>query len=182
RRMQGKSQQFGKTALQKLIYLLQTIYGVDCGYSFEFFTYGPYCSAIFSDLETVELWEGVKVASKPLTGGYHITPGEHCAEIIEKGKKFLTNSHVVKSLESLVKDFGQMSAKDLELRATIIYIERDHKIDKGVISWQELERLTHEIKPKFSRLEIEHAIKELEAKRFIQPANRGCLLTSNQTK
>ncbi|MGB4289543.1 MAG: restriction endonuclease, partial [Dethiobacteria bacterium] len=41
-RMQAISPQFGKTAIQKMIYLLQAVYTVDYGYEYSFYTYGPY--------------------------------------------------------------------------------------------------------------------------------------------
>lgn len=37
---------FGRTALQKLTYLLQELHGVDTGYEFPLHTYGPYSSGL----------------------------------------------------------------------------------------------------------------------------------------
>lgn len=42
----------GRTALQKYVYLLQELFGVDCGYDFQLYTYGPFCSELLSDLES----------------------------------------------------------------------------------------------------------------------------------
>jgi uncharacterized protein YwgA len=49
--VQSKTLQFGKTSLEKFIYLLQEAYGVDCGYTFELYTYGPFSSDILMDLD-----------------------------------------------------------------------------------------------------------------------------------
>lgn len=45
--------QFGKTVLQKLVYLLTTIYVVPTGYEHTLYTYGPFSAELASDVETV---------------------------------------------------------------------------------------------------------------------------------
>ena len=64
KRFEPVSRQFGKTALQKLVYFLQTIYGVDCGYAYEFYSYGPFASQLLNDLDLVAHFGGVSVQDR----------------------------------------------------------------------------------------------------------------------
>ena len=45
----AKQGRIGRTALQKLIYLLQELFNINCGYDFKFYTYGPFSSEILSN-------------------------------------------------------------------------------------------------------------------------------------
>ncbi|MDD4951985.1 MAG: hypothetical protein PHV85_05505 [Desulfovibrionaceae bacterium] len=168
RRLDGVSPQFGKTALQKLVYFLQTIYGVDCGYSYEFYSYGPFTSQLLNDLDLVAHFGGVSVEpGNSMMGGYHIKPKD-VDSIIERATEFLSEQQNRKALDSLVETYGRMTAKNLELRATIVYIERDMQRKKIGAKRGEICRLVSEIKPKFSTWEIEQAVDELNKRKHIQ--------------
>lgn len=67
---------FGKTALQKFIYLLQELYNVKIGYDFSLYTYGPFSSELLSDLDFVESLNGVDVGFIPEIQEYEIFPGK----------------------------------------------------------------------------------------------------------
>ena len=49
-RLKGVSRQFGKTALQKLFYILQEVYRVPLGYDYTLYNYGPYSEELADDL------------------------------------------------------------------------------------------------------------------------------------
>ena len=66
KRLEGVSPQFGKTALMKLLYLLQEAYGVSTGYRYSFYTYGPYSQ---------------EVARRP---GYHETLGRGQCRVLRR--------------------------------------------------------------------------------------------------
>ena len=61
-----------------------------------------------------------------------------------------------------------MTARDLELRATTVYAERNLRAQNKLLDKREVCRLVGQIKPKFSYQEIELAIDELNEKRHIQ--------------
>ena len=44
----------GKTALQKIIFLLERVFGFDCDYVYTLYTDGPYCADVSRDLDIVE--------------------------------------------------------------------------------------------------------------------------------
>jgi len=167
-RLKGASPQFGKTALQKSVYLLQALYGVDCGYDFSLYAYGPFCSDLLGDLDTTGTLGGVQVHALGWgLDGYQIEPGPRSDAIREKAKAFLDNGTVQDSLTRLREDFGRFPAKDLELRSTIVYADRDLGRNGDQPSRDELARTVQQIKPRFSPKSIDAAIAELEGKGFL---------------
>lgn len=162
-RMQGRP--FGRTALQKLTYLLQELHGVDAGYDFPLYTYGPYSSELSSDLDTLTAMHGVRVVPDDRQGGYQITPGERSASIRALAEDFL-RAHDP-AIADVVAGFGAMTAKELELRATCVFAHRDALRRKRPLARAELVEVVHEIKPHFPLSQIDAAVGELAA--------RGCI-------
>lgn len=161
--------QFGKTVLQKVIFILQEIYKIPLGYDFSLYTYGPYTSEVFQDLDAVESLEGVQVRSiETGYGGYEIIPGSGKGNTIirSKGKAYLESDPLKTTLDSLIKDFGGFTARDLELRATLIFIDRDLK-GTSQHTMDNLAALLHEIKPKFPLHEIKQVIEEMKENGFV---------------
>ena len=162
-RLEGGPSHFGKTKLQKLVFLLQELHGVESGYRFSLYTYGPFGSQIRQDLDIVDSLEGVKVEMVGTgLGGYHIAPGNLNAELRERGNDFITDPDVSKSLDGLVREFGEYNARELELRSTIIFVYRRAGIPKSEAGRHKLIRLVKAIKPRFSEHEIEQAVGELQ--------------------
>jgi uncharacterized protein YwgA len=168
--MNTEEKSFGKTALQKYVYILQNIYGLDIGYDFEMYTYGPYCSELHNNLDLVEHWGSVSVESSS-DHGYIIRPGNDNA-LIEKTTNYYQQAEAVRAIESLIKDFGSFSARDLELRATIIYVDREYEYKKTELTNDLLCKTVSAIKPKFSLHYIQEVIDELKSKDFLKVCQR----------
>ncbi|MEW6221121.1 MAG: hypothetical protein AB1634_16525 [Thermodesulfobacteriota bacterium] len=167
-RLQKTSPQFGKTVLQKMVYLLQEAFGVDCGYDFTLYTYGPFASQLLQDLALAESLGGVDVeASASAVGGYRITPGKEAPSVVHKGEAFLRETDVQQALTRLVDEFGNLNARELELRSTLVYVNRDLRRGGKTAQWDETLRLVQEIKPKFPPAEIEKAAQELHARGYL---------------
>jgi hypothetical protein len=162
-RMKGRP--FGRTALQKLTYLLQELHGVDVGYEFPLYTYGPYSSELSSDLDTLAAMQGVRVDLDARQGGYLISPGERQESVRGSGADFI-HSHN-EAINRVVGEFGGMSAKELELRATLVFAERDARRRGGMMEEAELIGVVHEIKPHFTKSQIGTALKELRGRGHI---------------
>ncbi|MDB4948888.1 MAG: hypothetical protein JWM27_1537 [Gemmatimonadetes bacterium] len=156
---------FGKTALQKYVYLLQALFGVDCDYDFPLYTYGPFSADLLGDLDTVEGLGGVRVSYLPAVGGYEIAPGEKSALIRHKAAGFLNQA--APKIDQLLADFGGFSAKDLELRATIVYADRDARRRRHPRSEEALVRTVQGIKPHFTTQTIAGAVRELRRKHYV---------------
>lgn len=167
-RLEHTSLQFGKTVLQKMVYLLQELYGIECGYEFTLYTYGPFDSLLLLDLDQVEALEGVSV--RPLhsiTGGYLIKPGTANAAVREKAAGFLDALGTKRAMDDLVREFGRSSAKDLELLATMVYVDKDARKSGELLTRRELAKRVREIKIRFSTMEVDDAISRLEGKGYL---------------
>jgi hypothetical protein len=93
-------------------------------------------------------------------GGYHILPGEDYQRIVEKGDDFLGQYN--DKINQAIETFGSYSARELELRSTIIFCLRDMMSLKNRLNIDDLVSTVSEIKPRFSHAEIRQAIDELK--------------------
>lgn len=159
--LQNRTTQFGKTAVVKLLFILQEVYRVPLGYRFSLYTYGPYCSDVLADLDYSEAMEAVNICnivSGP--GGYSIEPSKKTKEYIVKAEAFLQEHK--NSIEEVLELFGKMTAKDLGLRSTIIYIYKNYLKNKWEISNTEIADDVKTLKPYFTTEQILAAYQELE--------------------
>lgn len=152
-RLKGVSPQLGKTVLQKLVYILQEIYQVPCGYDYILYNYGPYSEALADDLSFFASMDGVKIDwSRRL--GYEIKEAGKTAHFRKRGVEFLTE--YTPQINEVIEEFGGMTAKELELRSTILYVSKEEPLKE-----QDLLNRVKEIKPHFSVTEIDSAYQEL---------------------
>jgi uncharacterized protein YwgA len=133
---------------------LQEVYGVPCGYEYILYNYGPYSETLADDLSFLASMDGVKIewGQGP---GYRIKKDVKTSHFKERGKGFLTK--YAPQIEKVVEKFGEMNAKELELRSTILYVSREEPLAKEIL----LNRVK-EIKPHFSVSEIDSAYQELQ--------------------
>ena len=153
-KLEGISPQFGKTVLQKLVYILQEVYKVPCGYDYILYNYGPYSEALADDLSFFASMDGVRIewGQGP---GYRIKKDVKTSHFRERGKGFL--AEYSPQIGKVAEEFGGMNARELELRSTILYASREEPLEKEVL----LSRVK-EIKPHFSIEEIDSAYRELQ--------------------
>ncbi len=144
----------GKTALMKLVYIAQEVYGLDLGYRFNLYTYGPYDSDVMGDIDYAEAIDFLDVHYNA-ESGYRIIPGtdftpESCGSLPKEDEQ---------KIEALFDDFGTFNARELELRATIIYVLKDAPSleDKDTI------KRVQKLKPKYDSDEIEEALSGLKS-------------------
>jgi uncharacterized protein YwgA len=153
-KLEGVAPQFGKTVLQKLVYILQEIYRVPCGYDYILYNYGPYSEALADDLSFFASMDGVEI-DWSCGLGYEIKEAGKTAHFRKRGEDFLTK--YASQIKKVIKEFGGMNAKELELRSTIIYVSKE-----GPLKEKELLNRVKEIKPHFSVAEIGSAYQELK--------------------
>lgn len=144
---------------------------MNCGYDFAIYSYGPFDSQLLADLDVVEHFGCVSVRPVfSITGGYAIRPSENVDAIRDKAAEFLDSDETKKALDELVVTYGRMTAKDLELRATTVYVARNLR-DKGKLATRsEVCHLVGQIKPRFSNSEICQAVDELKSHDHIRLA------------
>ncbi len=150
----------GKKSLHKLVYLARA-FGLETGYSFRFHYYGPYSDALASDFERLLESNQVKLVDNSKYK-YRLTD------------TFTQNASTQQSLtpdeqekiNKLIEIFGNKTPHELELYATIYFIDHHEKYVLGNGSAEDVSRnvlaKTHNVKPKYSLAEIEKAYKELE--------------------
>ena len=167
KRLKDVSPQFGKTALQKMVFLLQEIYKVDVGYSFGFHTYGPFAGELLGDLNFAERMGAVQVKSVEGSygNGYLIEPGDKIGDIVARAEPFLTKHG--KELDALVAAFGSKTAKDLELLTTIIYLNKEIMWDENKMTRTEAIGKIRELKPKFTDTDVRRGMAELTDKHHV---------------
>ncbi len=159
-RKAGKGPRLGKTAMQKLLYLLQEGFDVDLGYRFGFYTYGPYEAAVMRDIDFAAELGMLKVEYDPDTG-YQIAPGESAGQLEPFRPQVL--EQLGNRLDRLMEHFGGFNARELELRATLLYI----KEDEPAVSDEELCARAHRLKPKYLMEEIQEAATQLRQIKLI---------------
>lgn len=154
-RKRDRPGRLGKTTMQKLHYLLQEVYGVDLGYTYELYTYGPYAASVMRDIDYAAAL-GLLHVEYDYQKGYKILPGDNAAEVNAERQEL--RSTIGEKMNGLLDRFGSQSARELELRATLAYIIRE---DPSIENADLRDRIMA-IKPKYDDAEIDAAIKELE--------------------
>jgi len=139
----------GKTALQKLTHLAQELWKCPLEYHFRLYNYGPYSRQLALSQDYLESIHGLDVEYDP-DQGYSILPGRTAGDLERRGKAFL--SKWAKPLDRLVKEFGSYQAWQLEIIATIVFVDRDHaKRSRSFVSLETLAEEVAEIKPRHDR-------------------------------
>lgn len=165
-RLKDRRPQLGKTALQKLVYLLQEVCGLDCGYRyrFDFHIHGTFSSELLQELDLVESIGGVKIVPTPSSiEKYNILPGRNIEALRKKVHEFLSDERVVYSLNKLVEDFGGLCTRELELFSTVVYVVMELNSSGSPISQPDIIRIVKTVKPRFTDGEIQRAVERVTA-------------------
>lgn len=154
--MEKKDYKLGKTGVQKLIYLLKSIYNIPIDYSYELYIYGPYSSEIAGDLEYLDSANVLDISFEDYGGyrGYNIVTDEEINKILEKGKSEIKKYK--DKISKVVEKFGDKNARELELVGTLVYLKFEEKVSDEDL----MDRIT-DIKPHFSDEEIEEGMAEM---------------------
>jgi len=139
----------GRTAIVKLLYLLQVVRGVPLGYNFRLYTYGPFDSDVLNDLETGQSFQALQIKTVAYPGGYgyEVKPGAK-AESVKQCVADWLQSHQ-SHFEWAIKQFAAQSASALEIMATIVYIQRELSEQARPFSVTDLAKRVREVKPRF---------------------------------
>jgi uncharacterized protein YwgA len=159
------SKHLGRTAIMKLAYFLGALRDVPLGYRFTLYAYGPFDSSVLQDVEMASNVGALRSTpvSYPTGSGYDISPGPYSANIEAPAKEFV--SKYSDDIDWVVNEFGGLSAAELELASTIIYIDQEVG---GRIEPEDLARRVNEVKPHFRLDKILRRIEELETKALLQ--------------
>lgn len=144
----------GRTQIMKLFYFLQELKGVSLGYNFRLFNYGPFDSEVLSDLSSA-CGLGVVIEDTvlfPNGYGYAIKPGPQADRVV--GELASVAPHLLTLVDDVVREFGGYSASDLELRSTILFVDRELSATGQKANPEEIVERVRQIKPHFGNLII----------------------------
>ena len=138
---------FGRTALMKCLYFLQTIKKVPLGYHFRLYTYGPFDPNVLNDLSLAERLGAVRSDLEGFDRGYRyeLSAGTDAPRLLGRATEFLHSYEG--DIAWVARTFGGRAARELENASTIIFVDRAAEQRGSVISVDELVRKVHEIKP-----------------------------------
>mgnify|MGYP000138560975 CR=1 FL=1 len=140
-KLNEKTEQVGKTTIQKMMYFLKRKGLVD--YEYTLYHYGPYSFEVEGELIRLESTGIIDVSWDPDRGYFiRLAEGYDLAEL-ETGVK--------EAIDFLVEKFGQKRARDLSLIATVLYFY-------GRLSESEIIETVKSLKPQFSELEVRKAL------------------------
>ena len=154
---------FGRTALMKLCYFLQTLKDVPLGYEFSLYSYGPFDSSVLEDLRTAEDLGAIESSVISFSGGYQyqLSSSDNASIAKRRGRQFV-NAHR-DEIDWVVKNFAHRNASELELLSTIVYVDRNG----GVDTLKSLRDKVKLIKPHFSLEEITRKVDFLDKKELL---------------
>ena len=154
----------GKTALMKVIFMLQEVMGVKTEYDFSIYTYGPYDTNVMEDIDELCARGLITCSMYP----YQTYIG-YSLDITDTGKHSLhsLSDKEDKALENIVHFAKNKNAKELELYSTIIYVDKLFKKNSWPADNTTIINKVKEIKPHFSEDMISTAFSCLQEKRYI---------------
>lgn len=161
----GGKTTLGKTALQKIVYLLQEIGRVPIGYQYFFYHHGPYSADLAGDIDFVSTLGGINVSYDSFINMYSITEGSKIDMLLGKGSDFL--KAYKDKIDRVISDFKGKKAKDLELLSTIVYSVGMAQGESS-LSEKELIGQVSALKPKFNNVQIEEALAALRGKGYFE--------------
>lgn len=157
-------QTLGRTAIMKIIYFLQEFYGVDLGYGFSLYTYGPFDSRVLADLRIAVTASGLKetLISYPSGYGYEVTLGPDASKFkADAAAWIVSNGHLV---HKAVSEFGSDTAANLELLSTAWFVAKEFGAKQSEADLGAIVDRVALIKPKYSKETIAMQARRLTEK------------------
>ena len=145
-------QDAGKIQLQKLIYFLQEAFGLPTEYVFRMHHYGPYSEDLDTDMTRLKVTGYVSIDPDLDGYGFHVKP----VDVPDQNWESLVAPYG-KQINQVLKLFGDRPASELELAATIHFV--DHLLKEA--SHEQVIETVISLKPKFNRAYITSCQTEL---------------------
>jgi uncharacterized protein YwgA len=162
---ESPSQSLGRTAIMKLAYFLTALRNVPLEYRFSLYSYGPFDSTVLRDVDFASTLGALRSRAVlyPTGYGYSIEPASDSDDVEALATDFL-EAHQG-DINWVIAEFGNLSAAELELASTVIYI--DHEVRSAPITMDELARRVHDVKPHFTTDRILGWIQTLKGKNLL---------------
>ncbi|MCL2358983.1 MAG: hypothetical protein FWD52_09180 [Candidatus Bathyarchaeota archaeon] len=155
----------GKTAVMKIIYMLQQVKKMDMGYDFTIYAYGPYSAGVIEDID--DLIEKSLVDSQVYEYANYIGYNLNLTALGKtKLAKLVTNDE--RKIKDILSFAGEKQAKELELFSTIIFIENQYAKNQWEREQKDIVDKVAEIKPHFNKEKISTAYTTLLENKYIK--------------
>ncbi len=146
-----RKKRVGKTVLQKLLFLLQEHFDLRIDYNFRFYNYGPYSTTVMGDIDYAVALRMLKQEYDP-DQGFDFAIGPNASQIAAIRKRVCKEAK--DKLDELFDCFGTLTARQLELRATVAYVKKQYPQSSG----DEVLKIVKDLKPKYLERELRDAV------------------------
>lgn len=171
------SKSLGRTQVMKLFFFLQELKGVPLGYDFRLFNYGPFDSEVLSDLSSA-CGLGLVVEDTvlyPSGYGYAIKPGPQVDRF--EADLEAADDALGSLVDLVVREFGAFSASELELRSTVLFVDREFAGGVQEVTADQITDRVRQIKPHFDTTTIRKRVLDMGERGHLQylspPLTRG---------
>lgn len=164
----SKSSFLGRTAIQKIVYFLQRE-GVPMRYSFDLYTYGPFCQEVLFDMDDLQAMGAVKDSSTDPSKYSNYIVGEKAKHLLDRYSEFVQS--VRPMAKPVVELLAPLKPDTLEAVATLDYVFRYIRARGGHGPWKDrvVDRF-QEVKPgRFERSRIEKLYDQMASIKLVQP-------------
>ena len=160
-RIVDRSNDIGKTKIQKISYFLQEAVGVELMYPFRMHYYGPYSDELDRTLSLTSSIGFMDITPDPNGFGYHVTPAEEGSTWSREYdiEDYPDIQHIDKAIDVL----SGLETHMLELFATIHFVGGP----KTKLSESQTLDTVGRLKPKFTRDQIGRAYQTLKGANLI---------------
>lgn len=148
---------FGSMAIQKAVYLVESVYGLDLGYPYGLHHLGPYSPELTEDLqlgEQVGLWMALDSETESSSGRhYEVSLAEWPEDVADDvSRRWLQIQEPVRQAFADFHELGLDAAKPFELVATIHYLRHVQAVPAP-----EVPDMLRLLKPRYSLADIQSA-------------------------
>lgn len=160
-------QTLGRTAAVKLLYFVQELYGVELGYDFRLYTFGPYDAEVLYDLGVAKSLDALteRTVFYNVGYGYAINPGPKAESVKARAAGWLKANQSF--FQAVAKEFGSWTASDLELGSTVLFVDREFHSQRAKATTEDVARRVQEIKPHFPEQVVLDRVKQFQAKGWL---------------
>ena len=155
----------GKTAVMKILYMLQQVKKINLHYDFTIYTYGPYSAEVVEDID--DLIEDSLIDSCVYEYNNYVGYKLNLTTLGETKLSKLATKDATK-IKDVLSFVAAKHAKDLELLSTIIFIENQYTKNQWKKEQDDIVEKVAEIKPHFNREKISMAYTTLLEKKYIK--------------
>ena len=161
------SGKLGRTGIMKLTFFLQELKGMPLGYSYRIYTYGPYDAQVLTDLKVAESMGIVRSEQFEWEGGSGYTIKSIKKPVLSGDEQSLLSSFQ-QDIDWVAREFGELSASDLEVESTVFFVAKSAEREKQRISLDAIAKAVRSIKPQHSESRILKHIERLQLKGLIR--------------